>query len=678
MKLNSIKIVNFRQFFGEQDIQFGTSSDSNVTIIHGENGSGKTALLNAFKWAYYGTTDFEQGNEHLLSERAIAEADASSILDMSATVCFEHDGLEYEAERTQSYRKTEEAVSLVGDGSFKLSWTDQDGAYQQSPNSETHINQILPSRMHPYFFFNGERIEKLSAVEGSKDIRNAIKAIMGLEILERAKRHLDSSVLKKLRKELKDSSTKELGEVIEMETKLSEEVEERTVELDQLEENKRHLRTQLDDINQRFSEIGPVATLQKERETLDKEINDCVVQARKVRQEKSEFISKHGFLSFSESMLKDCADLLNERRERGELPSKIKQQFITDLLDSCKCICEREFERESDAWKALKSFQKQTVSTDVENAFIDVSGAVKAMQLNQADLANRLKGFSERLQEIESSKTKKIGRLDEISSKIGNSKVENVDSLEANRENVRTQISQCDQHIGRSRDHLDEKRKELESWVDKRKALEKLGDSEHLASRKLQLAEEASKVIQALNDSLSDRVRTELSSIVDATFRGIIKKDYWAEISDDYSLKIKKRVGDNVQEVIGKSTGESQVSSLAFIGGLLSLAKQRQKEQSPYYRGGLFPIVMDSPYGNLDPEYREKVAQAIPNLAEQVVIMVSNSQWKPEVESAVTGRVGREYTLMYHTPERKADTKTSSVIGGERFEFTEIKEGYYE
>ncbi|MEQ9450498.1 MAG: AAA family ATPase [Pseudomonadales bacterium] len=678
MKLKSIRIVNFRQFFGEQYIQFATTSSSNVTIIHGENGSGKTAFLNAFKWAFYGTTDFEHGSDHLLSERAIAEADPSSILDMSVTVCFEHDGLEYEAVRAQSFRKSEEAVSLIGDGSFKLNWTDQDGAYHHSPNSGTHINQILPARMHPYFFFNGERIEKLSAIEGSKDIRNAIKAIMGLEILERAKLHLDSSILKKLRKELKESSTKELGEVVEMESKLNEEVDELAVELEQLEENKRHLRTQLDDVNQRISEIGPVATLQKEREALEKDIDECVIQARKLRQEKSDFISKQGFLAFSTEMLTNCVNLLNERRERGELPSKIKQQFITDLLESRKCICEREFEEDSDAWKALKSFQKQTVSTDVENAFIDVSSSVKAMLLNRADLVNRLKGFSERLHEIETSKTKKTGRLDEISSRIGSSKVENVESLESKREDIRAKISVCDQNIGRSREHLDEKRKELDSWVEKRKELEKLGDSEYLASRKLQLAEEASTVIQALNDSLSDRVRTELSSIVDDTFRGILKKDYWAEISEDYSLKIKKRVGDNVQEVVGKSTGESQVSSLAFIGGLLSLAKQRQKEQSSYYRGGVFPIVMDSPYGNLDPEYREKVAQAIPTLAEQVVIMVSNSQWKPEVESAVNGRVGREYTLMYYTPQKKSDTKTSSVIGGERYEYTEIKEGYYE
>ena len=30
-----------------------------VTVIHGSSGSGKTTLLNAFKWCFYGQTDFQ-------------------------------------------------------------------------------------------------------------------------------------------------------------------------------------------------------------------------------------------------------------------------------------------------------------------------------------------------------------------------------------------------------------------------------------------------------------------------------------------------------------------------------------------------------------------------------------------------------------------------------------------
>ena len=59
MLLTSLKLKDFRQFKGEQTINFAAGSDKNVTIILGENGSGKTSLAQAFTWCLYGKTDFD-------------------------------------------------------------------------------------------------------------------------------------------------------------------------------------------------------------------------------------------------------------------------------------------------------------------------------------------------------------------------------------------------------------------------------------------------------------------------------------------------------------------------------------------------------------------------------------------------------------------------------------------
>ena len=48
MKLTSIKLCNFRQFYGKTPEILLASGEQNTTIIHGNNGSGKTTLLNAF------------------------------------------------------------------------------------------------------------------------------------------------------------------------------------------------------------------------------------------------------------------------------------------------------------------------------------------------------------------------------------------------------------------------------------------------------------------------------------------------------------------------------------------------------------------------------------------------------------------------------------------------------
>ena len=59
MLLKSLKLKDFRQFKGEQGVVFSTDPDKNVTIIMGENGSGKTTFAQAFTWCLYGATDFD-------------------------------------------------------------------------------------------------------------------------------------------------------------------------------------------------------------------------------------------------------------------------------------------------------------------------------------------------------------------------------------------------------------------------------------------------------------------------------------------------------------------------------------------------------------------------------------------------------------------------------------------
>lgn len=62
MLIESIKLQNFRQFQNEF-ISFADGSDGkNVTIILGENGSGKTTFAQAFFWCMYGETSFLDKN----------------------------------------------------------------------------------------------------------------------------------------------------------------------------------------------------------------------------------------------------------------------------------------------------------------------------------------------------------------------------------------------------------------------------------------------------------------------------------------------------------------------------------------------------------------------------------------------------------------------------------------
>ena len=52
IKLVSIEIQNFRQYYGNQKINFSSREDG-FTVIFGKNGEGKSNLLNAINWCLY-------------------------------------------------------------------------------------------------------------------------------------------------------------------------------------------------------------------------------------------------------------------------------------------------------------------------------------------------------------------------------------------------------------------------------------------------------------------------------------------------------------------------------------------------------------------------------------------------------------------------------------------------
>ena len=63
MLLQSIELQNFRQFINEK-IDFSTDPERNVTLIIGENGTGKTTFAQAFFWCLYGYTIFTENRKH--------------------------------------------------------------------------------------------------------------------------------------------------------------------------------------------------------------------------------------------------------------------------------------------------------------------------------------------------------------------------------------------------------------------------------------------------------------------------------------------------------------------------------------------------------------------------------------------------------------------------------------
>ena len=76
MKINSIKLKNFRPYYGKHTINFATDDERHVTVIQGVNGAGKTSLFTALNWCLYGDDFVKRNIGHigeLVNRHALAE-----------------------------------------------------------------------------------------------------------------------------------------------------------------------------------------------------------------------------------------------------------------------------------------------------------------------------------------------------------------------------------------------------------------------------------------------------------------------------------------------------------------------------------------------------------------------------------------------------------------------------
>ena len=95
--------LNFRQYYGEQRMEFAHSAEKNVTVIHGANGAGETSFFLALNWCLYGEMDEKHGlkeRAQLVSKEALSRAADGEAVTCRADLNFKHDGVRYVVSRS--------------------------------------------------------------------------------------------------------------------------------------------------------------------------------------------------------------------------------------------------------------------------------------------------------------------------------------------------------------------------------------------------------------------------------------------------------------------------------------------------------------------------------------------------------------------------------------------------
>ncbi|MDF9803572.1 hypothetical protein M2436_002119 [Streptomyces sp. HB372] len=105
---------------------------------------------------------------------------------------------------------------------------------------------------------------------------------------------------------------------------------------------------------------------------------------------------------------------------------------------------------------------------------------------------------------------------------------------------------------------------------------------------------------------------------------------------------------------------------LSFVGAVSEIAKQIHQRKAKggddiLGDGGIYPVVMDAPFGSLDLTYQKEISQALPKLTSQIVTLISNSQARGEVLENLQGAATRMYVLRSVTPNTGAEQETIEI-----------------
>lgn len=662
MKLMSLKLFNFRQFWGEVELKLAYQGERCTTVIHGNNGAGKTTLLNAFTWVLYGETSAAFAPGPMVNSRAVAEAAAGKSVDCWVEVTFEHNGKLYQARRMRSQIKPKSSKSKPADAEIPETESALQLTINGKPQPEDEVDAavglVLPQSLHRYFFFDGERIERIVKSENKADMARAIKTLLSVEVLERSVRHLDDA-RRALERELRDIGDSETQRLLADKALLEEQrnqqvkrKEEIAVELDNQQELKERISAQLRD-------LASVGEIQGRRDDLDRQQNELTRQLERSEERLRRTISARGYVVFLDSAIAQFRNLADDLRQRGELPAGIKQQFVQDLLDDQRCICGAPLTPESEHRHQVETWLNRAGLQDVEESVLSLNGNVGTWERQVPEFWAEIEQEQASIDNLRRQIGATEDKLAAIREQLKGNEDVNVQGMEQRLENIELRI--IDLHREDSR--VDEAIQRLDGDIlaaNKQIKEHKAKDKEQArVKRQIAAAQDAVERLEEVTRRVDLAFRAKLEEKVREIWRSISFTSYLPKLTEDYELMlIDPAQAEGVP--VAASTGQNQILSLAFIGSVIERVRYwSQKHSALGLDSGGFPVVMDSPFGSLDELNRRNIAQAITQLADQLVVLVSKTQWRGEVEAEMDGAIAAEYVLVYHTA--KPDTELDDI-----------------
>lgn len=677
MILRKIRLVNFRIFRGENQITFPLPGGKSITVLIGENQSGKTTLIHAFRWCLYGKSAGMANPEDLLNHFAFAAADFDVPLDVAVTLDFEHDGSAFRAHRFLKCSKRDGGILRILEEGFRVDETDRDGQPQEVPNPKTRVQEILPTSMAPFFFFEGEAAKGWAAETGGIELRRGVEDCLDLSVLTRADEHLQQRRAD-FRQERKESSTgdaeeidKQIQALEELQKTKNAQLEEKKLELFAAGAQKIKVETDLASIKETAPLVNELKQLRNDRTTLSEKLDEIEIQLGK-------FIAKDGLLAFIGKASKATQLQVADAYKRDQIPAKFKPSFVDELLKREACICDASLAEGTPNRAALLKWKSGAGLSDIseriavlENKLKDVDfRRQRAFIADGGDYANLRRRQAEELTNL----AKVEGRIRDLDSDLRGKdwRVEHIDELQAKRNRLDDEINdlrfavlEIERELGLGKFLENEasiawKLADLEL---KARDLQKADAKGRVLTQRIEFCDKIRAAAVKLRDGWLDVVQKYLDAQAKKSYEAVGQLNRRVSVGENFALSVEKDVNGRWQRDAPSESNQGVVA-LCFISAFIKLAKRLADEAKSgagqLLRGGAFPMVMDAPFSDWDSHFCRTVSHHLAETVPQLVVITKHRDW-PHARAVLENRIGRAYVIHFHG--RNAVTSSVEFLG---------------
>ena len=647
MVIKELKLHNFGVYAGDNSFEF--TSDKPVVLVGGMNGRGKTTFLEAILLALYGQNSFAYHESKFRSygqylKSYINTADGTNVASVELYFSLDSsDNEKYRIIRTWNgnAQRTKENVAVYKNEEWNSFLTE---------NWPMFIENLLPSRLSNFFFFDGEKIAELAVEDTDTQMKESIRSLLGISVLDVLSNDISRILSRNSKKNNEDNKVSEIEKIRETKEQLKNDL--LILEKDILEKNELLVEKnrELNLLRSEYKSKG--GDVVKQREDLYQKkisLSTAVEQCNEI------LVAD----AASELPLMMVKDLLLHVEEQAilEQEKKTLEMTIYQMKYMLKKYEEDYPKGVDNAKHFIDYINKNAESVDVQDVYGLSDNSLFILQsLLENGLDDKVKETQNHMRVLQKNR-REIEELEnylsvDIDEKAIAKIYKNIKKIENEIVDIEVDIALLEeQHRTKNGQFITVNanfKKNVEAYLQQ---IELKDDT----ARILKYSQMATSILDRYKIRLQKSKAYVVAETMTECYKKLANKKTLINkvLMDENTLDL-KYINYDGDEILKSSlsAGEKQLMVISLLWSLAICSKRK------------LPVIIDTPLLRLDSNHRETLINYyFPYASEQTIILSTDSEITDEYYEMMKENVGDEFTLIYDDNSKSTSIRKGYFVG---------------